>query len=292
MALFCANQVWSQGSPKNQEVGTPEAMNSTIDDKETGGKETKQEFKRFRSVVYAKTDNKDLLCDIYVPKGQGPFPAILLIHGGAWKSGTKLQMKGHGESAAEQGFVAVSINYRHAPKYKWPAQIDDCRQAIQWMANHSDTYKIDPKRIAVWGYSAGGHLASFLATSRQHDRKIQIRCAVCGGSPVDLTLVPKDFPFLAYFMGATRREAPRKYEQASPITHLTKDDPPIFFYHGEQDLLVPVDGIKKMIAKARNLGVQCELMMVPNKEHILTFFDQASFDKALDFVRKQVGSRE
>ena len=247
-------------------------------------------FIRYRSISYLKHDEQtDLLCDLFVPEGKGPFPAILMIHGGAWRSGTKLQMKWHAESAARNGFVAMSINYRHAPRYKWPAQIEDCREAVRWMLKNADRYRIDRKKIAVWGYSAGGHLATFLATKPEpgHPR-LPIRCVVCGGGPVDLTLFSKDFPFLVYFLGATRREDPKKYEQASPITHLTRDDPPLFFYHGENDSLVPLEGVKKMNAQAKKLGIRSELVVVSGKEHLLTFFDQASYDRGLDFIKREL----
>lgn len=250
----------------------------------------KFEFTRHRSVTYANFgDDEELLCDVYVPEGEGPFPAILMIHGGAWRSGTKLHMKGHAESAAEKGFVAVAINYRHAPQHRWPAQIDDCRQALEWMIDQAEKYQIDPQRIALWGYSAGGHLATYIATRREEVApRVAIQCVVCGGGPVDLTVYPKDFPFLVYFLGATRRQAPERYKEASPITHLTRNDPPIFFYHGENDLLVPLTGVEKMVEKAKRMGVRCELMLVPQKEHILTFFDQDSFDRGLEFIEQQM----
>lgn len=273
-----------QDAPKR--VGQESESSATVDEH--------KDYRRYRSVVYATPlDNVELLCDVYVPKGKGPFPAILMIHGGAWRSGTKLQMKGHAESAAKKKFVSVSINYRHAPRYKWPAQIDDCHTAMQWMLDHAKTYKIDKNRVAVWGYSAGGHLATYLAMKPKDDKtRWPIRCVVCGGGVVDLTLFPKDFPFLKYFMGATRRQAPDKYKQASPLTHLSKDDPPMFFYHGERDVVAPLSGVQALVKQAQRLGIKCEFMLVPKKEHILTFFDQPSFDKGLAFIEKELATKE
>ena len=254
---------------------------------------TEFDYTRFQSVSYVtyEADDKSLVCDVYVPDGKGPFPAILMIHGGAWKSGTKLHMKGHAAAAAKKGFVAVSINYRHAPKYKWPAQNEDCCNALKWMVGNADKYKIDSNKIALWGYSAGGHMATFVATRKNKQDLPPLTCVVCGGGPVDLTLFPKDLPFLTYFLGATPRQAPEKYRQASPITHLSKKTPPLFFYHGEQDLMVPIEGVKNMVAKAKKLGVTCEFMTVPGKEHFLTFFDQNSYDRALEFIRQRAESR-
>lgn len=265
-----------------QETSDPTKPHSKITDHE--------QYRRHHNVVYQKySDGKELVCDIFVPKGKGPFPSILMIHGGAWRSGTKFHMLGHASSAARQGFVAITINYRHAPHYKWPAQFTDCQNAMRFVLSHAKQYKIDKRNICLWGYSAGGHLATLLATSPERTRQgFPIRCVVCGGGPVDLQMVPQDFPFLRYFLAETRRENPEKYRQASPITHVTRDDPPMFFYHGELDFFVPVEGVKNMIARAKKLGIDCELMIVPGKEHILTFFDAGSYDAGLAFIRKHL----
>ena len=279
-----------RGSGNHSEGSIKTDSNAIKAKKQLPNVDVYKEYDRHRSVVYAtREDDVKLLCDVFLPKGKGPFPTILMIHGGAWRSGTKLHMKGHAETAAKKGFVAISINYRHAPRYKWPAQIDDCKSAMDWLLKNSEKYKIDKSRIAVWGYSAGGHLATYLAMkpSKQSERA-PIRCVVCGGGIVDLTLFPKDFPFLIYFMGATRRQAPDKYKQASPLTHLSKGDPPMFFYHGDKDMVAPLSGVKSLVSKANELGIKCEFMLVPNKEHILTFFDQQSYDKGLEFIEKEL----
>lgn len=239
------------------------------------------------SAAGSKTESKDLKCDVLVPAGKGPFPAVLMLHGGGWRSGTKLQIRGHAISVVQADFVVVAINYRHAPEFKWPAQLQDCHHALQWMTDNAEKYKIDPEQLAAWGYSAGGHLASFLATTSNSDvgKKFPIRAAVCGGGPVDLTQLPEDFPFLGYFLGGSRRQFPKRYAMASPITHLTKNDPPLFLFHGRQDYLVPIQGVEDMKKKADDLGVRCELAMVESKGHILTFFDQHSIDLGVRFLK-------
>ena len=245
-----------------------------------------------RSIVYAKyeEDGVELKCDVLTPQGEGPFPTILMIHGGAWMSGTKLQMRWHAISAVKKGFTVVAINYRHAPKYKWPCQIVDCRKALLWMKANSKNHKIDTEKIATWGYSAGGHLATFLATTsdQKEGKEVPVKAVVCGGGPIDLTTFPIDFPFLNYFLGDTRRNVPERYKQASPITHLSKGDPPMFLYHGSLDSFVPIDCSERTLAKSKKLGVVCEFSIVNGKEHSLTFFDQASVDRGLEFLQTQM----
>ena len=293
MALSSSTQVSGQSDSEIEqgEIKPAPHKHSTSSKQQSTASKT-DDYSIERSIVYAKyeEDDVELKCDVLIPFGKGPFPAILMIHGGAWMSGTKLQMRWHAISAVKKGFTVVAINYRHAPKYKWPCQIVDCRQALTWMKASSKKYKIDTERIATWGYSAGGHLATFLATTsdQKEGKDIPIQAVVCGGGPIDLTTFPIDFPFLNYFLGDTRRNAPKRYEQASPITHLSKGDPPMFLYHGSLDSLVPIECSKRTLEKSKLLGIVCEFSIVSGKEHSLTFFDQSSIDRGLEFLEKQM----
>lgn len=297
MALFSSSQVSAQSKTQSEQRKTKPAVQKLTGERQTDPKQQSTASKTDaysieRSIVYAKyeEDDVELKCDVLTPPGEGPFPTILMIHGGAWMSGTKLQVRWHAISAVKKGFTVVAINYRHAPKYKWPCQIVDCRKALSWMKANSKKHKIDTEKIATWGYSAGGHLAMFLATTsdQEEGKEVPVQAVVCGGGPIDLTTFPIDFPFLNYFLGDTRRNVPKRYEQASPITHLSKGDPPMFLYHGSLDSFVPIDCSKRTLAKSKKLGVVCEFSIVDGKEHSLTFFDQASVDRGLKFLQTQM----
>ena len=116
-------------------------------------------------VAYADRGDKPLLADVYLPPGEGPFPGVLCIHGGAWRFGDKKRMKGIARQLANNGYTAVAIDYRLAPKHVFPAQLEDCRAALRWIRANANRYHVDPKRIAVFGYSAGGHLAALLGVT-------------------------------------------------------------------------------------------------------------------------------
>ncbi len=290
---FNAQVLVAQSPPQTKHEGAePAAQEQPALSKQQSTASKTEDYSIERSIVYAKyeEDDVELKCDVLMPAGKGPFPTILMIHGGAWMSGTKLQMRWHAISAVKKGFTVVAINYRHAPKYKWPCQIVDCRQALVWMKANSEKYKIDTEKIATWGYSAGGHLATFLATTsdQQEGKDVPVQAVVCGGGPIDLTTFPIDFPFLNYFLGDTRRNVPKRYEQASPITHLSKGDPPMFLYHGSLDSFVPIECSKRTLEKSKQLGIVCEFSIVSGKEHSLTFFDQSSVDRGLDFLERQM----
>ena len=110
---------------------------------------------------------------------------------------------------AKHGYAACSINYRLAPKYPFPAQIDDCKSAVRWLRSHAEKYKIDPARIGGFGYSAGGHLVALLGVTDRSDGlegpdatadspSTRLQCVVAGGAPCDFRALPADSSRLAY----------------------------------------------------------------------------------------------
>lgn len=130
---------------------------------------------KFADEPYAVVGGTPLLMDFYVPQpeGGGPYPVVLWIHGGAWRSGDKWPLNNHLHAARRAGFAVASIDYRltsQAGKYgdepvTWPAQINDVKGAVRYLRANADAFNIDPDRIAVWGVSAGGQLAALLGTS-------------------------------------------------------------------------------------------------------------------------------
>ena len=117
-----------------------------------------------RNQVFVERDSGPLAADVYRPRGAGPFPGMLVVHGGAWRMGARADLATIANGLAEHGYTAVAIDYRLAPTYKFPAQIYDCQAAVRWMRSHASELKIDPTRIGGFGYSAGGHLVALLGT--------------------------------------------------------------------------------------------------------------------------------
>lgn len=276
--VLVANSAWAQ------DLSTRPARNRTASKKED------KKYTIEKSVVYHQYDDGlKLRCDVYQPTGKGPFPVMVMIHGGAWRTGTPKTMNVLAKKLAEKEYVAIAISYRLAPKYKWPSQIVDCRHALKWIVKNKAKYKIDADQIGIWGYSAGGHLATYLGTTSDTDQEIKdipIKCVVCGGGPVDFSFIPKDLPVLNYFLGVTRGADPERYKQAAPITHLTKNDPPIFFYHGKNDITVPIQGVKNMMKKSEQIGANCQLYEIKYKEHLLAFIDRSAINEAFGFLDK------
>ncbi len=124
-----------------------------------------------RSRTYVTRDTSPLEADVYMPHGSGPFPGMLVVHGGAWRIGSRAQLASAAAKFAEDGYTAVTISYRLAPQSIFPAQIYDCQAAVRWMRTHASEFKIDPQRIGGFGYSAGGHLVALLGTLDDDDFK-------------------------------------------------------------------------------------------------------------------------
>lgn len=265
------------------------------------------EVKIETGVAFTATETVELHCDIYSPdtpeasaKGR---PAILLIHGGAWSSGSRRGLGGYALRLARNGFVAIAIDYRLAPRWKFPAQVDDVRTAIRWMSDHSESLGIDPSRIGIFGYSAGGHLACLIGTLADEpletqasaslwpldDQRLQNQikpAAICaGGPPCDLMNVPGG---LAFFLGGSPQQIPDVYTIASPLTHASAGDVPTLFIHGLADSIVPVQCSQSLYQSQRDLGVASEFLAFESQGHLLTFLNPRTAESMVDFFRRKL----
>lgn len=243
----------------------------------------KGSYKILRDVVYVARDGGPLKADVYRPLGEGPFPGVLCVHGGAWISGNKSQMAAIARRLAQAGCVAVSINYRLAPKHKFPAQIEDCRAALRWMRSNAPKQRIDRERLGAWGYSAGGHLVALLGTT-----EAGLKAVVAGGAPCDFRQLRPQSRWLVFWLGGTRGELPDVYEAASPAHFVSADDPPFFFYHGGRDHLVKIEQPRAMAEALDEAGVTAKVHVIRAAGHVAAFLDRGAMDEAIEFLRKRL----
>jgi acetyl esterase/lipase len=239
-------------------------------------------IKSEKKLVYGNAADVDLELDLAMPaEGKGPFPAILCIHGGGWKGGHRKELAGLTEHFAKNGFVAVTVSYRFAPKHKFPAQIEDCKASVRWLRANAEKYKINPERIGAVGFSAGGHLACLLGAA---DEKAGLEGK--GGNPKQSTRIqavvsffgPTDFTektwsndienlFFIPLLGGRFEEKKDAYRQCSPLIYCTKECPPFLFFHGSKDVLVGIEHSEKMSKKLTDLGVSAELVTMQGDGH-------------------------
>jgi acetyl esterase/lipase len=234
-----------------------------------------------RDLTYATVDgDRKLQLDLYVPeKAEGQLPLVIWIHGGGWRGGTKNVCPA--APFAMRGYVVASVEYRLSDVAKFPAQIEDCKAAIRWLRANADRYHIDPAKVGVWGGSAGGHLVALLGTAGDHkswdvgehtdqSSRVQAVCDFFG--PADLGHMPDDQAkradgAVALLLGgsvADKRDAARA---ASPITYVSKDDPPFLICHGTEDRLVPLAQSEKFHDALKDAGVTAKLVKVQGGGH-------------------------
>jgi acetyl esterase/lipase len=215
--------------------------------------------------------------DVYLPAGgEGQRPAILMIHGGAWRAGSKSAYRDAAVRMARSGWVAASINYRLGEDGAYPRAVQDCICALSFLRAHADEYAIDPQRIAVTGYSAGGHLAALLGVATE----LPDHAPTCewGGTTAPnavissagvLELRGKDHEWVVDFLGGTETELPEVYAAASPISHVGPDKPPMLMISGGADWLVDDRDMAHMRDALRDAGNDAELLLINGGGHLL-----------------------
>ncbi len=229
-----------------------------------------------------------LLLDVYRPAGAGPFPSVLLIHGGAWKRGDREQVERLAERIAARGYLVVNTTYRLVPAYRYPAQLHDVQQALRWMHDSGPAHGVDPARRATFGYSAGGHLAALAGhiadDPRLGDPKTRVKAIVAGGTPAELTLYEGGY-LVPNFIGGEKSEKLDTYREASPVTHVNAGDPPVFIYQATLDDYVPQEQAYHYQKVLQDAGITHELFIIRGHGHITGFFaDGDAVRASLDFL--------
>jgi acetyl esterase/lipase len=220
-------------------------------------------------VSYTTVGGEELRLDIAQPSmGDGPFPAVLVIHGGAWHEGGREENHRAIADFARRGYVAVSPQYRFCPKDVFPAQLEDMKAAVKFLRANAGTLKIDPARIGAMGFSAGGHLALMLGVAVPRNEGVSAVVDFFG--PTDLAA--KDFSdeakaFSACLIGATAAEKPELAAKASPVTYVNAGDAPVLVFQGARDRLVPPSQAFELMEKLSAAGVSGRVEFILGAEH-------------------------
>ena len=230
-----------------------------------------------RDVSFRKVDEVELRLDAYLPVEKGAHAAVLLVHGGAWMHGDKGDVAELGQILARKGFACFSPDYRLAPAHQYPAQIEDCLYAVQFLRSHAGEYGVDAQQIGAMGFSAGGHLVELLGVlDERADPKAadpvlhessRVQCVVSYFGPALLSRVQElDFDTRPppELFGDAGDEA---YAAASPVNYVTRDDAPFLLVHGDADTIVPIGHSHLFEEKLHAAGVPCELVVIPGGGH-------------------------
>jgi acetyl esterase/lipase len=232
-------------------------------------------------VVYGHAGGEDLQLDLFAPKDvAGPFPAVVILHGGGWAKGSHEYFRPLAGALASRGYVAASVGYRLAPRHKYPAQIQDVKCAVRWLRANAERCQIDRERLAALGFSAGGHLALLLGLTQAKDglegeggnpeQSSQVQAVINLSGPTDLTR--PEWPevtraILFDLFGGSSEQMPDAYRSASPVTYVHRGAPPVLTIHGTTDPIVPYEQAQLLHTALRKAKVNSRLIPFHGKNH-------------------------
>ncbi|MFZ2281936.1 MAG: alpha/beta hydrolase [Prosthecobacter sp.] len=226
--------------------------------------------KVYRDVVFATPGGNKLRMDLYVPQTAKPAPVVLWMFGGCWRFGSKgyhVIMR----DLTSAGIAVASIQYRMSNRAVYPAQLEDCRAATQWLRDNGARYGIDAKRMGASGESSGGQLAALLAATEGKSR-IQ---GVCTLYPVtDLIELGSLYEkhsvgrsLIEKLLGGSIEKKIDLAADASPVYHISRALPPFLIIHGQRDRIIPVEHSEWFFRTLEETGVEAQLIVVPDKGH-------------------------
>jgi acetyl esterase/lipase len=229
-----------------------------------------------KNLKFVGPDGAMRTLNLYQPLAVGKYPGVVQIYGGAWRSGNPNYNEQFSRYLAARGYVVVAIDYRHAPQYPFPAQLEDVRSALDYIRQQAARWEIDADRLALMGRSAGGHLATLAAY--QPDA-VGIRAVVSYYGPVNLLAGYDDPPqpdpidsrqVLREFLGGTPTEFPDLYRQASPylvVDAAQRQMPPTLLIYGGQDHLVEARYGRKLADKLQSVNTPTVYISIPWANH-------------------------
>jgi acetyl esterase/lipase len=241
------------------------------------------------SRVYRTTGPRRLTLDVYMPAGASvstasgrPRPVVLAIHGGSWTGGSKAAYRNDDPRntlvrLVERGYVAVAADYTQARPGapSWPVVLDDLREAVRWIRRHAAEFHADPNRLAAMGQSSGGQLAALLGALPDEpgpdgvSSRVQAVVSFYGPSDLARLVATRRLAHepIRHLLGADGAEGTNLLENASPIHHVSPDDPPVLLLHGTDDDWVPLEQSRAIDRVLTQAGVAHRLIVVPGARH-------------------------
>lgn len=255
-----------------------------------------EDIKVENDIEFANPDGQHLLLNMARPaKGLGPFAAVVCIHGGGFRAGDRNGYNGLIRQLAQHGYVAVTVEYRLSPKYRFPAAVHDVKASVRWLRANAKLYQIDPARIGALGGSAGANLAEMLGVTEDvklfegnegnADQSSGVAAVASYFGPTDFT---KSYgksvdaaEVLPLYLGGDLEKMRREHLMASPLYWVTPNAAPTICLHGTKDNYVAFEQATWFVDKMRAAGVRCELFTVENGGHGFGAEDTIRADEAM-----------
>jgi acetyl esterase/lipase len=260
-----------------------------------------------RDLEYARAGDVPLKLDLYIPTNVTTPPVVVWVHGGAWRGGSKNNPSI--QPLTEKGYAVASVEYRLSPVAQFPAQIHDLKAAIRYLRGTAKDHGISADKIAISGGSAGGHLAALvgvtngvkhlegdLGNHKSQSSDIQAIVVFYGASNLTTILtqstphgVNMRVPALELLLGGQPESKPDLARLASPVFHVDKSDPPLLWYHGDQDPQMPVNQGLEMLGAYKKLNLPVTFEPVHGGSHGgRLFFTPEQFQQVADFLNSNL----
>lgn len=260
-----------------------------------------------RDVVYASVDGKDLGLDLHMPAGVTNPPLLVWVHGGMWRTGSKNQVPA---GFAQNGVAVASVDFRQSTEARFPAMVHDIKAAVRFLRAHGREYGYRADRIAIGGYSSGGHLAALVGVTngshelegsvggyRDESSDVQAIVSVAGASNFE-TILAQSTPFglgvrepaLRDLLGALPDAVPDLARLGSPVVHVDAGDPPILLLHGDQDVQMPINQAHELEGAYEKAGLDAYVDVVHGSPHLGdAYYAPDHLARTLEFLRRTIG---
>ena len=254
-----------------------------------------------RTIAYRAADGSPLAMRLFTGAAGGARPTVVVIYGGGWRFGEPSQSANVSRALAARGYTVAAIDYRHAPRARFPAQIDDVRLSLAMLRDSAAAWAIDPSRIALLGRSSGGHLAELAAFS---PGAVPVRAVIAIYAPYDLVAGYRDLPnpdpigvpaVLRDLLGGSPDARPEQYHAASPSSFVRAGLPPTLLIYGSRDHIVKAAFNRRAAAELRAAHVPTVEVEIPWAEHGFDMVPgglgaQIAFTTTVRFLDRWIGA--
>jgi acetyl esterase/lipase len=245
--------------------------------------------KEKKDIVYCTIGARTLKLDIFYPKKKNKKIAIIILHGGGWRTGNRTQHYPLAQKLASLGYVCFTPEYRLSTEALYPAAVYDVKTSIRWVHEHASDYNIDTAKIAVLGFSAGGELAAFMGSTNTIDKfEGNNNCLPGVSSPVHAVIDidgilafihpesgegddNKRISAATNWFGYSKNENPALWQEASSLTHVGKHSPPILFINSGVDRMHA--GREDYIKKLKEYNIYSEVKTFKGAPHSFCLFE-------------------
>lgn len=261
-----------------------------------------------RDIEYARVGETSLQLDLYLPpESKPPAPLLIYVHGGAWRGGSKKDVPIAALTA--QGFAIASVEYRLTPVAPFPANVHDLKAAVRFLRAKAGEFGCDPKRFAIVGSSAGGHLAALVGVSNGH-KELEGEVGAHRGVSSDVQAIVSFYgaanlqtilsqstphglnmrvPALQLLLGGQPEEKPALAKLASPVAHVDAHDPPLLLLHGDADPQMPIEQSRELHAAYVKAKRPVEFVVLPGSVHGgKEFYDATRLALVKEFLDKHL----